>query len=82
MEVEQAEGYLETSNFCRVDPIECGMGSKIAAVGVLMVVVGAESMMIGGAASTMVGEVVSTMVGEGSGKSVDPDPVVPTVGTN
>jgi hypothetical protein len=82
VEVEQAEGHLETSDFCRGDPFECGMGSKIAAVGVLMAVIGAELMMISGAASTMVGEVVSMMVGEGAGKSVDPDPVVPTVGAN
>jgi hypothetical protein len=29
-----------------------------------------------------VGEAMSTMVGEGAGESVDPDPIVPTVGAN
>jgi hypothetical protein len=50
--------------FVEADPVERGMGSTIAAVGLLMAVVGAELMKIGGAASTMVGEVVSMMVGE------------------
>jgi hypothetical protein len=49
------------------------------------------SMSIGGAESTaiaddepstLVGMERSTMVGEGAGESVDPDPVVPTVGAN
>jgi hypothetical protein len=43
------------------DPIECGKGSMIAAVKVLMVIVDAESMMVGEAESTMVGDAVSTM---------------------
>jgi hypothetical protein len=32
--------------------------------------------------STLVGVERSVMVGEGAGKSIDPDPVVPTVGAN
>jgi hypothetical protein len=32
--------------------------------------------------STLVGVERSAMVGEGTGESVDPDPVIPTVGTN
>jgi hypothetical protein len=49
------------------------------------------SMSIGGAESTaiaddepstLVGVERSAMVGEGAGESVDPDPVVPTVGAN
>jgi hypothetical protein len=42
----------------------------------------AVSMMVGEAESTMIGDAVSMMVGEGAGESVDPDPIVPTVGTN
>jgi hypothetical protein len=46
------------------DPVEREKGSTVAAIEVLLVVVGAESTMIDEAASTMVGEAVSTMIGE------------------
>jgi hypothetical protein len=46
------------------DPVERGKGSTIAAIGVLMEIVDAESTMIGNAVSMMVGEAESTMIGD------------------
>jgi hypothetical protein len=58
----------------------------------LMAIAGDEPTIINGAGASMViaDEVLamicdageSTMIGEGAGESVDPDPVVPTVGAN
>jgi hypothetical protein len=57
----------------------------------MLVVDEAMLMSMGGAESTtvaddepsnLVGVVRSAMVGEGAGESVDPDPIVPTVGAN
>jgi hypothetical protein len=49
----------------------------------LMSIGGAESMPIAdGEPSTLVGVKRSVMVGEGAGESIDPDPVVPTIGAN
>jgi hypothetical protein len=53
------------------------------AMSVLMAIDDAESTAVADdEPSTLVGAERSAMVGDGAGESVDPDPVVPTVGAN
>jgi hypothetical protein len=53
------------------------------AMSMSMVVGDAESTVVaGGEPSILVDVARSTMVGEGASESVDPDPVIPTVGAN
>jgi hypothetical protein len=59
------------------------MSMWMAGVAMSMSIGGAESTAVADdEPSTLVGVERSAMVGEGAGKSVDPDPVVPTVGAN
>jgi hypothetical protein len=62
--LNEPKAILKPPIFVEADPVERGMGSTIAAIGVLMAIGGAESMIVGGAASMMVGEAVSTTVGK------------------
>jgi hypothetical protein len=59
------------------------MSKLVVGESMSMPIGGAESMAIADdELSTLVGVERSAMVGEGAGESVDPDPVVPTVGAN
>jgi hypothetical protein len=57
--------------------------SMVAGEGSSMAVGGGMSMSIAGEESMETGDADGSMtIGEGAGKSVDPDPIVPTVGAN
>jgi hypothetical protein len=59
------------------------MSKSVVDEAMLMSVVGAESKAVADdEPSNLVGVVRSAMVGERAGESVDPDPVVPTIGAN
>jgi hypothetical protein len=65
------------------DVVSTSMSVADEAMSLSMAVGGAESMAVADdEPSTLVGVNRSAMVGEGAGESVDPDPVVPTVGAN
>jgi hypothetical protein len=66
-----------------VDAVMPTMVGEVVSTSMSMAVGGAESTVVADVEpSTLVGVERSAMVGEGAGESVDPDPVVSTVGAN
>jgi hypothetical protein len=65
------------------DVLSTSVSMSMADESMSMAIGGAESMVVADdEPSTHVGVERSAMVGEGAGESIDPDPVVPTVGAN
>jgi hypothetical protein len=66
-----------------VDAVSTSMPMSMSVVDEAMSIGGAKSTAVADdEPSTLIGVERSAMVGEGAGESVDPDPVVPTVGAN